>query len=397
MVQQYEAVPLQVPLPQVLKQEFTLKIEGDGVDRSPLQGRLGLEPCTWPVKATFTPTKESTDIRWIELKAKVYERAYTTHIADIEEVSQVLWQSTAIVLGTQDNSSYETITSPRTLSHVFSVPSHLPSALQSKHKRAQVIWKLIFKIYRKQGAFKREFVEVESKFPAIKSYLPLPNVEHEAPLMTRGESPRKDVSWSLVFPRSLYAPGETVNGTLTLTPNPGMSPKSYLRSLQLELTEYVVASGEPDVLLDTLYRQKIEASGMDLSSGPCSFNFEVVIPRKASPDYIGTFMSVTHRFQLTTSWKGRLLDKVSSLPVVLAALDQDHRQRALDEVAQNETTPSVAPPARSADIPPPSYSTQHLLGQSTTTLRLDEDDISFAQHRSRFDTPTASSVSSIAV
>lgn len=67
-------------------------------------------------------------------EAKVYERAYTTHIADIEEVSQVLWQSTAIVLGTEDNQAYETITAPRTLSHVFSVPSHLPSAFQSKHK-----------------------------------------------------------------------------------------------------------------------------------------------------------------------------------------------------------------------------------------------------------------------
>jgi hypothetical protein len=101
----------------------------------------------------------------------VYERAYTTHIADIEEVSQVLWQSTAIVLGIEDNPSYESITSPCILSHVFSVPSHLPSALQSKHKsvplehggdfdlmvprRAQVIWKLVFKIYRKSGAFKR--------------------------------------------------------------------------------------------------------------------------------------------------------------------------------------------------------------------------------------------------
>jgi hypothetical protein len=95
-------------------------------------------------------------------------------------VSQVLWQSTAIVLGMEDNPSYEAITSPRTLSHVFSVPSHLPSAFQSKHKsvpleydgdfdltvyhlrRAQVIWKLVFKIYRKSGAFKRWCTYVSS-------------------------------------------------------------------------------------------------------------------------------------------------------------------------------------------------------------------------------------------
>ncbi|KAG8740123.1 hypothetical protein FRC12_016109 [Ceratobasidium sp. 428] len=236
MAQRYETVPLQVPFPQVLKQEFTLKIEGEGIDRSPLQGHLGLEPCTWPVKAIFTPTKDSIDIRWIELKAKVYERAYTTHIADIEEVSQVLWQSTAIVLGIEDNPSHESITAPRTLSHVFNVPSHLPSALQSKHKRAQVIWKLVFKIYRKSGAFKREFIEHESKFPAIKSYLPLPSTEHHTPLVIKGESPKKDVSWTLAFPHSLYAPGEVANGILTLTPNPGISSKSQLRSVQLELT-----------------------------------------------------------------------------------------------------------------------------------------------------------------
>jgi hypothetical protein len=91
MPQYYEAVPLQVPLPQVLKQEFELKIEGDGADRSPLQGvmhvarcwlhthgyislqgRLGLEPCTWPVKAIFTPTKDNIDIRWIELSALLH-------------------------------------------------------------------------------------------------------------------------------------------------------------------------------------------------------------------------------------------------------------------------------------------------------------------------------------
>ncbi|KAG9127125.1 hypothetical protein FRC07_000542 [Ceratobasidium sp. 392] len=451
MTQRYETVPLQVPFPQVLKQEFHLRIEGEGIDRSPLQGRLGLEPCTWPVKATFTPTKDSIDIRWIELKAKVYERAYTTHIADIEEVSQVLWQSTAIVLGTEDNPSYESITTPRTLSHVFNVPSHLPSALQSKHKRAQVIWKLVFKIYRKSGAFKREFIEYESKFPAIKSYLPLPSIEHDIPLMIKGESPKKDVTWTLVitgsselievqltqipqaFPHSLYAPGEIANGILTLAPNPRTSPKSQLRSIQLELTEYVVASGEPDVLLDTLYRQKIEASGADLGTGPRSFNFDVLVPRKArsayvhlhlravadltlmhapdSPDYSGTFMSVTHRFQLTTAWKGRLLDKVTSHPIVLAALSQDLRQQALEEVAQSETTPSIAPPARgderyteprtlTTDVPPPSYnSTQHLLTQSATTLgpNQDEDELSSIHYRSRFDTPTTSSVSSIVV
>ncbi|QRV72664.1 hypothetical protein RhiJN_00678 [Ceratobasidium sp. AG-Ba] len=372
MVQHYESVPLQVPLPQVLKQEFTLKIEGGGADRSPLQGRLGLEPCTWPVKATFAPTKGSIDIRWIELKAKVYERAYTTHIADIEEVSQVLWQSSSIVLGVEENPSYETITAPRTLSHVFNVPSHLPSALQSKHKRAQVIWKLVFKIYRKQGAFKREFVEVESKFPAIKSHLPLPSIEHDAPLIIKGESPKKDVCWSLVFPHSLYAPGEIANGTLTLTPNPGMSPKSHLRSVQLELT-----GQDRDILVPAVPSLTL-----------------------CGPDYTGTFMSVTHRFQLTTCWKGRLIDKVSSHPVILAALSQDHRQRALDEVAQSETTQLIAPPARGDDVPPPSYnSTQHLLGQSTITLQpgQDEDEISSIQYRSRFDTPTASSVSSIVV
>ncbi|KAG8721979.1 hypothetical protein FRC08_008075 [Ceratobasidium sp. 394] len=392
MSQQYEAVPLQVPFPQVLKQEFNLKIEGEGIDRSPLQGRLGLEPCTWPVKAIFTPTKESVDIRWIELKAKVYERAYTTHISDVEEVSQVLWQSTAIVLGIEDNPSYESITTPRTLSHVFSVPSRLPSALQSKHKRAQVIWKLVFKIYRKSGAFKREFIEHESKFPAIKSHLPIPSIEHDTPLVMRGESPKKDVSWTLTFPHSLYAPGEVTNAILTLIPNPGMSPKSQLRSIQLELTEYVVASGEPDVLLDTLYRQKIEASGTDFGAGSCSFNFDVSVPRKASPDYNGTFMSVTHRFQLTMAWKGRLLDKVTSRPVVLAALSQDQRQRALEEVAQSETTPSIAPPARGDDVSPPSYnSMQHLLSQSATTL------MSPIQYRSQHDTPATSSVSSIVV
>ncbi|KAF8607551.1 hypothetical protein BDV93DRAFT_272312 [Ceratobasidium sp. AG-I] len=238
MPTQYETVPLQLPIPQVLKQEFNLKLEGGGSpDRSPLRGNLGMSPCSWPVNATFTPTKDSVDIRWIELKAKVYERAYTTHIADIEEVSQVLWQSTAIVLGTEDNPAYETVTAPRTLSHLFSVPSHLPSAFQSKHKRAQVIWKLVFKIYRKSGAFKREFIEHETKFLGVKSYLPFPTYAHEAPLVFGGESPKRDLNWSLTFPHSLYAPGELAKGVLTFTPKQGASTKSQLRAVQLELTD----------------------------------------------------------------------------------------------------------------------------------------------------------------
>ncbi|CEL59802.1 hypothetical protein RSOLAG1IB_03736 [Rhizoctonia solani AG-1 IB] len=371
MAPQYEAVPLQVPLPQLSKQEFELKIEGvDLIDRSPLQGYLGIEPCTWPVIAVFTPTKGSIDIRWIELKVQVYERAYTTHIADVEEVSQVLFQSTAVVLGTEENPSYETISEPRTLSHIFNVPSHMPSALQSKHKRAQVIWKLVFKVYRKSGAFKREYIAHEAKFPGIRSYLPIPSSEHEAPLVIRGDSPKGDISWLLRFSRSLYAPGDTARGSLVLTAKPGRSIKSQLRSAQLELTEYVVASGEPDVLLDTLYRNKIDTSGSVVKNEEgCTFDFDVVIPNKSSPDYTGTFMSVTHRFQLTTSWKGRLLDKITSHPVAIAALSHAERQRATEEVAQIETAPSIAPPFRSDDVSPPSYtSTQHLLNGSSTTL-----------------------------
>ncbi|CAE6394824.1 unnamed protein product [Rhizoctonia solani] len=397
MAPQYEAVPLQVPLPQLSKQEFELKIEGvDSVDRSPLRGYLGIEPCTWPVTALFTPTKGSIDIRWIELKAQVYERAYTTHIADVEEVSQVLFQSTAIVLGTEENPSYETITGARTLSHVFNVPSHMPSALQSKHKRAQVIWKLVFKVYRKSGAFKREYIAHEAKFPAIKSYLPIPSVEHETPLTVRGDSPKGDVSWLLHLPRSLYAPGDTARASLVLTARPGYSIKSQLRSAQLELTEYVVASGEPDVLLDTLYRNKIDTSGSDIESKEsCSFNFDVIIPSKSSPDYTGTFMSVTHRLQLTLSWKGRFLDKVTSHPVAITALSHLERQQALEEVAQIETAPSIAPPSRNDDVPPPSYmSTQQLVNGSSMTFtpHLMEDELSSISYRSNIDTPTTGSI-----
>ncbi|KAG8745796.1 hypothetical protein FRC10_007058 [Ceratobasidium sp. 414] len=100
------------------------------------------------------------------------------------------------------------------------------------------------------------------------------------------------------------------------------------------------------------------------------------------------------------SWKGRLLDKVTSHPVVIAALSQDQRQRALEEVAQSETAPSIAPPARGDDVSPPSYnSTQHLLNQSATTLMPDRDDdeLSSIQYRSRSDTPATSSVPSIVV
>ncbi|CAE6457232.1 unnamed protein product, partial [Rhizoctonia solani] len=263
MVPQYEAMPLQVPLPQLSKQDFELKIEGVGsIDQNPLQ------------------------------EAQVYERAHTTHIADVEEVSQVLFQSTSIVFGTEDNPSHETITEPRVLSHVFNVPSHMPSALQSKRKRAQVIWKLVFKVYRKAGAFKREYIAHEAKFPAIKSYLPIPGVEHEAPLTIGGDSPKGDISWLLYLPRSLYAPGDTTRASLVLTAKPGHSIKSQLRSVQLELTEYVVASGEPDVLIDTLYRNKVDTSGSNIESKEgCSFDFDLVVPSKSSPDYTGTFMS----------------------------------------------------------------------------------------------------------
>ncbi|CAE6470142.1 unnamed protein product [Rhizoctonia solani] len=400
MAPHYETVPLQVPLPQLSKQDFELKVEGaDSFDRSPLRGYLGIEPCTWPVTAMFIPTKGTIDIRWIELKVQVYERAYTTHISDIEEVSQVLFQSGAIVFGKEENTSYETITGPRVLSHVFNVPSHMPSALQSKHKRAQVIWKLVFKVYRKSGAFKREYIAHETKFPAIKNYLPIPSIEHQVPLEIQGESPKGDFSWSLAssnnIPTSLYALGDTARVSFVLKAKPGHSIKSQLRSVQLELTEYVVASGEPNVLLDTLYRHKIDTSSNNIESKEgCSCEFDVIIPSKSSPDYTGTFMSVTHRLQVTTAWKGRLLDKVTSHPIAIAALSHSERQRAIEEVAQIETTPSIAPPSRNDDVPPPSYtSTQHLLNESSMTLmpQRAEDELSSISYRSNIDTPTTGS------
>ncbi|CAE7083826.1 unnamed protein product [Rhizoctonia solani] len=241
-----------------------------------------------------------------EPQVQVYERAYTTHIADIEEVSQVLFQSSAIVFGTEENPSYETITGPHVLSHVFNVPNHMPSALQSKHKRAQVIWKLVFKVYRKSGTFK----------------------------------------------------------------------------------QYVVASGEPNVLLDILYRHKIDTSGNNTESNEGhSFEFDVIIP--------GTFMSVTHRIQLTMAWKGRFLDKVISHPIAIAALSHSERQRAIEEVAQIEMAPSIAPPFRNDDVPPPSYvSTQHLLNESSATLmpQCMDDELSSISYRSNIDTPSTGSI-----
>jgi hypothetical protein len=46
--------------------------------------------------------------------------------------------------------------------------------------------------------------------------------------------------------------------------------------------EYVVASGEPDVLLDTLYRNKIDTSGSVVKNEEgCTFDFDVVIPNKS--------------------------------------------------------------------------------------------------------------------
>lgn len=42
-----------------------------------------------------------------------------------------------------------------------------------------------------------EYIAHGAKFPAVKSYLPIPTIEHELPLVMHGESPKKDISWSL--------------------------------------------------------------------------------------------------------------------------------------------------------------------------------------------------------
>ncbi|CAE6350521.1 unnamed protein product [Rhizoctonia solani] len=104
---------------------------------------------------------------------------------------------------------------------------------------------------------------------------------------------------------------------------------------------------------------------------------------------------VTHRLQVTTTWKGRLLDKVTSHPVVIAALSHSERQRAIEEVALVETAPSIAPPSLNDDIPPPSYiSTQRLVNGSFVTLMAHhmEDEMSSISYRSNIDTPTTGSV-----
>lgn len=43
-----------------------------------------------------------------------------------------------------------------------------------------------------------EFIEHETKFLGVKSYLPFPTYAHEAPLVVGGESPKRDLAWSLV-------------------------------------------------------------------------------------------------------------------------------------------------------------------------------------------------------
>ncbi|KAG9124952.1 hypothetical protein FRC07_009586 [Ceratobasidium sp. 392] len=222
--------------------DFEIRLAGRHAD-NPVDGLLGIDQCTWPVRAEIVPLKGALELKKVEIEVVVYEygeiriksSAQTSRDINVEKI---LYHGRVVVFDatkdTKSRASYIKITQPLTVAHRFEIPTTLPGAIKCHKDPASVVWKLNISVSRKNpGLFSREssLVNYESDGnqqkldiddPHIESYEYsgarsfLPHTLTVRPYTLQGRDDRRGVAWAMEFPRSFFAAGECLSGRLTL-------------------------------------------------------------------------------------------------------------------------------------------------------------------------------------
>ncbi|KAG8732527.1 hypothetical protein FRC11_012872 [Ceratobasidium sp. 423] len=225
--------------------DFEIRLAGRHGD-NPVDGLLGIDDCTWPVRAEIVPLKGMLELKKVEFEIVVYEygeiriKSSTQTSRDIN-VEKILFHGRVIVFdsstSSKSGSTYTKVTSPLSLSHCFSIPTNLPGAIKCHKDPASVVWKLNICVSRKKTMFSHD-PHIESyQYSGARSFLP--HTLTVQPHVLQGRDDKRGVAWEIEFPRSFFAAGECLSGKITLRRFSAKS-KFSIRNLYFELSEHVI-------------------------------------------------------------------------------------------------------------------------------------------------------------
>ncbi|CAE6423209.1 unnamed protein product [Rhizoctonia solani] len=348
--------------------DFEIRLAGRQGD-NPVDGLLGIDDCTWPVRAEIVPTKGVLELKKVEFEIVVYEygeirvKSSTQTSRDIN-VEKILFHGRVVVFdsstSSKSGSTYTKVTSPLSLSHCFSIPTNLPGALKCHKDPASVVWKLNVCVSRKKPTFSlSDDPHTESyEYSGARSFLPhtLTVQSH----VLQGRDDKRGVAWELEFPRSFFAAGECLSGKITLRRFSAKS-KFSIRNLYFELSEHVItrAASVPaygDVQeyrgSRTLVKSKIVVDHSFSNDGNLVVQLPMSLPQDCTPCYSGPHVFVMHRVVIKTKSKhGIEAEHLTQFPLRIVAVAFEERVR----LTSGKKVDGVNSTQKEVDDPAPAY------------------------------------------
>ncbi|CAE6458407.1 unnamed protein product [Rhizoctonia solani] len=345
--------------------DFEIRLAGRQGD-NPVDGLLGIDDCTWPVRAEIVPLKGVLELKKVGFEIIVYEygeiriKSSGQTSRDIN-VEKILYHGRAIVFNSSTSSKsgsiYTKVTGPLCLSHCFSVPTNLPGAIKCYKDPASVVWKLNVCVSRKKPAFLYD-PHIESyKYSGARSFLP--HTLTMQPHVLQGRDDKRGVGWEIEFPRTFFAAGECLSGKITLRRFSAKS-KFSMRNLYFELSgtaersylakpicskkrnpEHVItraaaipAYGDVQEYRGsrTLVKSKIVVDHSFSNDGNLVVQLPMCLPQDCTPCYSGphvfSLIKVMHRAVIKTKSKhGVETEHLTQFPLRIVAVAFEERVR----------------------------------------------------------------------
>ncbi|QRV79594.1 hypothetical protein RhiJN_07609 [Ceratobasidium sp. AG-Ba] len=322
--------------------DFEIRLAGRRGD-NPVDGLLGIDQCTWPVRAEIVPLKGPLELKKVEIEIVVYEygeirvKSSSQNSRDIN-VEKILHHGRVVAFdAAQENkpgSPYTKITQPLCVAHCFDIPTTLPGAIKCHKDPASVVWKLNISVSRKKPAFSHD-PHVESyEYSGARSFLP--HSLTTQPYALQGRDDRRGVGWAIEFPRSFFAAGECLSGKIIFQRFSSKS-KFSIRALYFELTEHVItrataipAYGDVQEYRGSrnLIKSKISVDQNFGADNTLAVDLPVCMPQECTPAYSGPHIFVLHRVVIKTKSKhGVEFEHLTQFPLRVVAIPFEERVR----------------------------------------------------------------------
>ncbi|CAE7120129.1 unnamed protein product [Rhizoctonia solani] len=322
--------------------DFEIRLAGRPGD-NPIDGLLGIEDCTWPVRAEIVPSKGVLELKKVEFEIVVYEYGEITIKSSGQtsrdlNVEKILFHGRAVAFdsstSSKSGSTYTKVSSPLSLYHCFNIPTNLPGAIKCHKDPASVVWKLNVCVSRKKPAFSHDPHTESYKYSGARSFLP--HTLTVQPHVLQGRDDNRGVAWEIEFPRSFFAAGECLSGKMTLKRFSTKS-KFSMRNLYFELSEHVItrAAAIPtygDIQeyrgSRTLVKSKIVVNHSFSNDGNLEVQLPMSLPQDCTPCYSGPHVFVMHRVVIKTKSKhGMEAEQLTQFPLRIVAVALEERMR----------------------------------------------------------------------